>query len=384
MKIEAMENLPLKSLRIAQFRGLQELKFDGFSRINLLVGANNSGKTSVLDALALFCRPLDISNWRETARGREVKSARTPETEPFKWLFPQFLESSLQTPHSVWLYGDGAFSGRRVLAQYDEFQEFGSTDAESESLSVRETDEDPEVGMNIQVLADYAPMIAGQLDNSRVNQNKLELKVVNNRRNIYPATVSEPAIDLAFISPHSHRTTQDTSWYLSRAIQREAVDENFREAVLEILRRIDPEVLDLSIVETGKTTTGISIKHKRTGRTPVHAFGDGFRRALLIAATIPSVRNGVLLIDEIEAALHVSVLNSVLETLRWAADLYNVQVFATTHSLEAVDAVIKAFSGREASLSGFRLDRLKENTFVTAYPGPLLRETRYEMGFEIR
>lgn len=383
MMTEPMENLPLKSLRIAQFRGLQELKFDGFSRINLLVGANNSGKTSVLDALSIFCRPLDISNWHETARGREVKSARTPATEPFKWLFPQVLESKLPNPHGIWIYGDGAFPGRRIMAQYDEFQEFGSADSERESLSVRETDEEPDAGMNIQVLADYALTLAGQLDNSRVNQNRLEFKLVNNRRNVYPTTVSEPAIDLAFISPHTHRTTQDTSWYLSRAIQREAPDEDFREAVLEILRRIDPEVLDLSIVETGKTTTGISIKHKRTGRTPVHAFGDGFRRALLIAATIPSVRNGVLLIDEIEAALHVSVLNSVLETLRWAADRYNVQVFATTHSLEAVDAVTTAFEEEIDNLAAFRLER-REGVQVRSFSGEMLKNIREMLGQDIR
>lgn len=379
-----MEDLPLKSLRIAQFRGLQELKLEGFSRINLFVGSNNAGKTSVLDALALFCRPLDIANWRETARGREVKSARTPETEPFKWLFPQFLESALPNPHSIWIYGDGAFPGRRLMAQYDEFQEFGGSDADQESALVQESGQEPEVGMNIQVLADYALTLAGQLDNSRERQKQLDFKVVDNRRNVYPTAVSEPAIEMAFISQHTHRTTQDTSWYLSRAIQRETLDENFREAVLEILRRIDPDVLDLSIIETGKTTTGISIKHKRTGRTPIHAFGDGFRRALLIAATIPSVRNGILLIDELEAALHVSVLDSVLKALRWAADLYNVQIFATTHSLEAVDAIVKAFAGDEQKLTAYRLDKADDVAVVTAYPGHLLREARYEMGFEIR
>jgi len=378
-----MKRLPLESLRIAQFRGLQELKLEGLSRINLFVGSNNAGKTSVLDALALFTRPLDIANWRETARGREVKSARTPETEPFKWLFPQFLESTLPNPHSIWIYGKGGFPGRRVMAQYEEFQEFGTNASEQEGLPGLEPSQEPDRGMSIQVLADYALILDEELDDSRERQNQIDFKVVDNRRNVFPATVSEPAIETALISPHTHRTTQDTSWYLSRAIQRENTNENFLESVLEILRRIDADVLDLSIIETGKTTTTISIKHKLTGRTPIHAFGDGFRRALLIAATIPSVRNGVLLIDELEAALHVSVLDSVLEALHWAADKYNVQVFATTHSLEAVDAVITAFEGEIDKLAAFRLER-RNGIHVSAFSGEMVKNIREMLGQDIR
>lgn len=378
-----MEALPLHSLNIAQFRGLQDLKLENFGRLNLLVGSNNAGKTSVLDALALFCRPLDIANWRETARGREVKSARTPETEPFKWLFPQFLESTMPNPHSIWIHGTGAFPGRRLMAQYEEFQEFGANWEDQEELPLIGLSHETSPGINVQVLADYALLIEDLVENTREVQNRIEFKVVDNRRNVFPASVGAPFIDTALISPHTHRTTQDASWYLSKAIQREKTNENFREAVVEILRRIDSDVLDLSIIETGKTTTSIFIKHRLTGQTPIHAFGDGFRRALLIAATIPSVRNGVLLIDELEAALHVSVLDSVLETLRWAADQYNVQVFATTHSLEAVDAVINAFDGEIDKLAAFRLER-RGRVRVSSFSGEMLRNIREMLGQDIR
>lgn len=96
-----MNDLPIHNLKIARFRGLRNLELNDCGRVNLLVRPNNSGKTSVLDALSLFCRPLDISNWREVAWRREIKSARTPLTEPFKWLFPQFLESDSAHPKSA-------------------------------------------------------------------------------------------------------------------------------------------------------------------------------------------------------------------------------------------------------------------------------------------
>jgi len=379
-----MNDLPLSSFHIAQFRGLRDLKLEGLGRINLLVGANNAGKTSTLDALSLFCRPLDIANWRDTARRREVKSSRTPESEPIKWLFPQFAENTQPNPHSIWLYGKGAFPGRRLMAQYDEFEEFGRDQLPLGAPDEEEISGEPDRGLNINVLADYAQRVGGQLTTTADGQNKMAFRVVDNRRNAYPTSVDDPVIETAFISPHSHRTTQDTSWYFGRAIEREGVNEHFRADVLEVLKRIDNDVLDIDAVPRGKTTVSLSVKHKLTGRTPIHAFGDGFQRALLIASVIPAVRNGVLLIDELESALHVSVLDSVLSVLKWAAEKYNVQVFATTHSLEAVDSVLKAFDNTPNDLCAYRINRANGKAVVTRYPGLILSDTRREMGFEIR
>jgi AAA15 family ATPase/GTPase len=50
----------LQSITIHQFRGLRDLELKDLGRINLLVGINNSGKTSVLEALSIYCHPLDI------------------------------------------------------------------------------------------------------------------------------------------------------------------------------------------------------------------------------------------------------------------------------------------------------------------------------------
>ncbi|MFA5265342.1 MAG: AAA family ATPase [Opitutaceae bacterium] len=380
-----MNDLPLTRFRIAQFRGLQELTLEGLGRINLLVGANNAGKTSTLDAISLFCRPLDIANWRDTARRREVKSARTPESEPIKWLFPQFLQSALPNPHGIWLHGEGVYPARKLVANYDEFEEFGEPMPQvRERTPEDEETNEPDRGLNIRVVADYAQRVGGQLLPTADGQSRIEFRIIDNRRNAYPTAVGEPSMEVAFISPHSHRTTQDTAWYVGRAIEREDIHENFRADLLEVLKQIDPDVLDIDAVPKGKTTVSLSVKHKLTGRTPIHAFGDGFQRALLIASVIPAVRNGVLLIDELESALHISVLGNVLSVLKWAADKYNVQVFATTHSLEGVDAVLKAFKGAPEHLRAYRLERKAKSNVVTRYPGLLLQETRCEMGFEIR
>src|SRR5882757_8639803 len=80
---------------IGRFRGLNDLSLRQLGMINLLVGGNNSGKTSVLEALAVFSSPLDIATWSVIARNREVRnvpavmSAGLSAVEAVRWLFPQ-------------------------------------------------------------------------------------------------------------------------------------------------------------------------------------------------------------------------------------------------------------------------------------------------------
>jgi AAA15 family ATPase/GTPase len=50
----------LDSVIIHQFRGIRDLELKDLGRVNLLVGINNSGKTSVLEALQIYSNPLDI------------------------------------------------------------------------------------------------------------------------------------------------------------------------------------------------------------------------------------------------------------------------------------------------------------------------------------
>ena len=44
----------LQAVRVRNFRGFDDLKVENMKRINLVVGRNNSGKTSLLEALFLL------------------------------------------------------------------------------------------------------------------------------------------------------------------------------------------------------------------------------------------------------------------------------------------------------------------------------------------
>lgn len=51
-----MSNLILDSLEIRNFRGFNHLQIERLARVNLIVGKNNVGKSSLLEAIELYAR----------------------------------------------------------------------------------------------------------------------------------------------------------------------------------------------------------------------------------------------------------------------------------------------------------------------------------------
>jgi AAA15 family ATPase/GTPase len=105
---------------------------------------------------------------------------------------------------------------------------------------------------------------------------------------------------------------------------------------------------------------------------------------LLLALALPRAAGGVLLIDELETALHVSALGKVFRWLLDACKQFNVQLFATTHSLETVDAILSADTTPEEDIVGYRLERTNGHTTAKRYGEDLLKRLRYERGLDVR
>ncbi len=113
-----------KCINIERFRRLENLRLDGLGTVNLLVGKNNSGKTSVLEALAIASNPTSAAQWIDVGRERELKSARTPLLEILGWFFPheQPRENGFEGTAAMRLaFADGRDVGIRV--RYKEFRQ---------------------------------------------------------------------------------------------------------------------------------------------------------------------------------------------------------------------------------------------------------------------
>ncbi len=74
----------------------------------------------------------------------------------------------------------------------------------------------------------------------------------------------------------------------------------------------------------------------------LRSLGDGMQRVFGLALTLVNAKDGILLIDEIENGLHYSVQPDIWHLVFQLAHRLNVQVFATTHSLDCIKAFQEA------------------------------------------
>ncbi len=347
------------SFRIGHFRGFTDVELADCGAVNLLIGANNSGKSSILEALALYARPFDQREWMEVLKRRDARSGRGVQVAELLWLFkqhPQFrieLSATGDVPIRHW-----AAEAKKVerMAPADP----GNSEVESGSL-------EPRTGVQIKV--DVAPSSFANLPSSQT------FRFWSTGFAMWES--SEFSIELHSLTPFSHRIDPLQLKGLSEATQ-----QGWKEDILALLRQIDPAIDDLEILTPDGQTPALHVNYKGLGLAPLSTLGDGLRRIISIALAIGNLKNGLLLIDEIESAVHVSALETVFPWLTAACKKNNVQLFATTHSLEALDALLGPELGNDMVL--YRLNRPDRPERVQRLAPDLVRRLRFDRGLDVR
>lgn len=104
----------LKRLQIRNFRGFNALEIDQLSSINLIAGKNNSGKTSLLEAISLLVGAGDARLARNVniIRGLELESRVSPAMIGPLW---KQLFSDLDMERAIEIEGEHASHGPLAL-----------------------------------------------------------------------------------------------------------------------------------------------------------------------------------------------------------------------------------------------------------------------------
>lgn len=187
------------------------------------------------------------------------------------------------------------------------------------------------------------------------------------------------ALPVTTITPFSHRGER----YQNRLLS-DAIFQNFKSEVIELLKYMDSGIVDLELlIPPGQRLSHIYISHQQTGIAPISAFGDGVSRLLSMALMLPRVKEGILLIDELGTAIHTEALQFSFEWLiDWSRKM-KVQILATTHSLEVVDALLVA-NAEETELVVYRIERNNSETHAVRLDRNTLKTLREELGQEVR
>ena len=118
------------------------------------------------------------------------------------------------------------------------------------------------------------------------------------------------------------------------------------------------------------------IETKDENYIPISLYGDGLKKSLTMLNAIIKSQNGILLIDEYEMSLHTSIMEKVFKFIVETARKLNVQLFLTTHSLEAVDKMLKSNRNILDDMYIIRLRKSDEKTFAKIIGGKEALENR--------
>ena len=388
-----MDKQPIDNLTIHRFRGIRDLTLENLGQINLLVGINNSGKTTVLEAIYTYCNSLDPLAWLNTAWRREIKSSRKSKLESLKWLFPQNIQNNSDYFYQgeTKVSGNGNFGVVESKATYQEFEEIwdstkdSNEEDEEENLMDDRDNDNNEVRRGADLKLTFTPSkLISKLDIFEDKNQELpiskEFKIWENQ----PLTILNKYrsnwLSVDTITPFSHRTEQ-----LQIKLLTDAILKNLKPEIVELISMIDSEIIDLDILDPTGKKSRLYVIHKTLGFTPLSAFGDGVRRLLFMALTIAKLKDGILLIDELETAIHTEALLSSFSWLvKWCKEM-NIQLFATTHSLETVDAILNAselISDNDLVL--YRLYQKDMQTQAIRIDQAKLTRIRENLGLEVR
>jgi hypothetical protein len=193
---------------------------------------------------------------------------------------------------------------------------------------------------------------------------------------------ARPLFACQTVSPTSHVLSDEPVRSVSRTRLSGAEDSG--QPMVELLQAFDPDVMGLEVLAP-QGPSAVYIRHRRLGVVPVYTMGDGLRRVLTMALALYRARGGVLLVDELETAIHASALPKLYCWLVAQCRAHGVQLFATTHSLEAVDTLLDAVRQQpETEMAAFRLSQRDGQTEALRLGVDQLARLRFDLGQEVR
>lgn len=323
----------LEQLRVRHFRGFEDLEVDRLRRINLIAGRNDTGKSTLLEAIFLLgsaANPQQAVNSHVVrSRGVEI-TGREAMAETF-WM-PLFF--GLNTDSAI------AISGRHSVLGELELK------ISLDKYVATEVPRDRAGGAPVKAGADERLLTFTYTDpeaGTHTGRARETAETV-----LFDRTDDDYTAFMAGILKPGRGDIKQDAVNLGRLRKRKSGD-----LVLKALQVVDSRLQGIE----DNASSGAPMIWVDVGLPellPLPVMGQGLTHVARLMLDATAVQNGVLLVDEIENGLHHAVLPDVWRAVRTAAEQFNVQVFATTHSFECVQAAHDALGP-----DGFRLHRLE-------------------------
>jgi AAA15 family ATPase/GTPase len=158
-----------------------------------------------------------------------------------------------------------------------------------------------------------------------------------------------------------------------------------KRTLLDSLRRIEPRLEDMhSLSPDGELRVYLELEGQANA-VPLPQLGHGFSRLLHLYCGLLVTEAKVALIDEVENGIHFASLPTLFKGIQDIAANQDIQTLMTTHSWDCIRAAYKTFAdaGKLEDFQLIRLERDNDNIRAVVINDEML-ETVMEAGYEVR
>ena len=346
-----MENNHLTYFKVENFKKFDVLEVNDIGQFNLIVGDNNVGKTCLLEALLFDEDPQQLlNNFYLGLTKRGLKFQIEEITSKVKGV------SKSETIYPKLNYFENVFFENTKIKSAIEFYYQNFNTEERKKVSV----------FQIRPDADYE-ILKSHIQFEHIKEN--ELVPLNDLMNQFIHIVVTEKIDkVTWIYDYN---TEILNFPLISFNDTPLEEETI--SIYETLRtKQEKEILLNALKVINNKIVGIDFRGKfndlesvflisyddKDDFYPLNYMGDGFKRIFYTILKMLSLKGKRILIDEIEIGIHHTKIKDFWVNIFKIAKELDVQVFATTHSDECIEAFIEA--AQKIELKNIRLIKLKE------------------------
>ena len=378
----------LTEILIKQYRGLINLELKNLNKINIFVGPNNCGKTSILEAISLGI-PYSRSN-NKNLLDVLISRYHGVNLEAFQSIFP--LETPKKNEINVLLtLNETEEKSIETKITSKENMNIDNLGRSSNLFNlnfmyttyIKKTENDIDAAKQY-TFSSFAQFKA--IENDIISKNDLVSLELKENENGYSVSWKKQNTNKnKIIIPYSYLSFSrfDIAERLLDNID-VLLEKNQRKDLIEALQIFDNSIKNFEVIGKNRIIKLFSTKFDKP--LSLYDYGNGMYKAFFIITATLLSKNGILLIDEIEAGIHTKALTRFMTKLLSVCKINNVQLFMTTHSLEAIDTILYdcQYDNCIDDIAIYHIKNTEKKTDVKRYNGEKMKRLRDNIGFDVR